>query len=150
MSTQLSDLDRLLAAEEIRDLSIRYALALDKYDMEKLLEPWTEDAVFDASAFELGRYVGHLEMRGFFQHNFDVMSDQAHLFANFRIEFEGTDQASGSNYLYEDGHDTDGNQVSVVCLNLDRYIRTESGWRIGERVISGLVTPQLDTYRASL
>jgi hypothetical protein len=150
MSTEVSVLDKLVAAEEIRNLSARYALALDEYDMEKLLEPWLEDAVFDASVFELGTYAGHDAMRGFFQHNFDVMKDQAHLFTNFLIEVNGPNSASGSNYLYEEGHDLEGNAVSVVCLNRDRYLRVDGEWMIAERVIAGLVTPQLDTYRASL
>src|SRR3954452_24946096 len=78
MSTteSVSAAERLLAIEEIKTLSARYGLGLDEYNMEKLLTAYSEDIVFDASAFGLGSFRGHEELRGFFQHTFDVMKEQ--------------------------------------------------------------------------
>jgi hypothetical protein len=148
MSTteSLSTADRLLAIEEIKALSARYALGLDEYNMDKLLEPFAEDVVFDAAAFGLDSFRGHGELRGFFEHNFEVMKEQMHLFSNFIVELEGPDAASGSNYLYEDGFTKEGAQITCLCINRDRYARTDGGWKITERVIAPLVMPQLEGY----
>jgi ketosteroid isomerase-like protein len=148
MSTteSLSTADRLLAIEEIKALSARYALGLDEYDMEKLLTAYSDDVVFDASAFGLGSFTGHAELQGFFQHTFDVMKEQMHLFSNFIVELEGPDAASGTNYLYEDGFTHEGAQITCLCLNRDKYVRENDGWRIAERVIQPLVMPKLEGY----
>lgn len=148
MSTteSLSAAERLLAIEEIKTLSARYGLGLDEYDMEKLLTAYSEEIVFDASAFGLGSFSGHEELRGFFQHTFDVMKEQMHLFSNFIIELEGPDAASGTNYLYEDGFTNEGAQITCLCLNRDKYVRTDDGWKIAERVITPLVMPKLEGY----
>jgi hypothetical protein len=148
MSTteSLSTADRLLAIEEIKALSARYALGLDEFNMEKLLEPFAEDAVFDASPFELGAFTGHEELRGFFEHNFETMKEQMHLFSNYIVELEGADAASGSNYLYEDGFTKEGARITCLCINRDRYARTGEGWKIAERVIQPLLAPQLEGY----
>ncbi len=148
MSTResLSTADRLLAIEEIKGLSARYALGLDEYDMEKLLTAYSDEIVFDASAFELGSFRGHEELRGFFQHTFDVMKEQMHLFSNFIVEVESAESASGTNYLYEDGFTHEGAQITCLCLNRDKYVHTSEGWKIAERVIEPLVMPKLEGY----
>ena len=138
--------EKLLAIEEIKALSARYALGLDQFDMDLLLSPYTEDVVFDATAFELGIFTGRDELRGFFEHNSVVMKEQMHLFSNFIIELEGRDAASGTNYLYEDGFTNEGAQITCLCLNRDKYVRTDDGWKIAERVISPLVMPKLEGY----
>jgi hypothetical protein len=142
----LSAAERLLAIEEIKSLSARYALGLDQFDMDLLLSPYAKDVVFDASAFELGSFTSHDELRGFFEHNFGVMKEQMHLFSNFIVELEGTDRASGTNYLYEDGFTKEGARITCLCLNRDRYARTVGGWKIAERVIEPLVLPSLEGY----
>ncbi len=138
--------EKLLAIEEIKALSARYALGLDRFDMDSLLEPFAEDAVFDAAAFELGAFRGHAEMRGFFEHNFGVMKEQMHLFSNFIVELDGPDEAHGTNYLYEDGFTNEGARITCLCLNRDRYRRGEDGWRIATRTIEPLVLPSLEGY----
>jgi hypothetical protein len=39
-------LEKLIAQQEIRDLSARYAMLLDDHDWDALTELWTEDAVW--------------------------------------------------------------------------------------------------------
>lgn len=142
--------DRLLAIEEIKSVSARYALGLDTFDVDGILSVFTEDAGFDVSRFELGKYRGHGEMRGFFQHNGEVMDSQMHLFSNFLIELEGPDSASGTSYLYQDGYDKKGQQMKCHVLNRDKYIRTSDGWKIAERVCHPLVAPQIQGYNEGL
>jgi len=110
--------------EEIRMLSARYAKGLDTFDMEALMAPYAPDAVFDAAPMGLESYSGTDAIRDFFAHNQEVMADQMHLFSNFIIDFDGPDQAHGSNYLLQDGHNKEGSTVKCFCMNEDVYRRT--------------------------
>ncbi|MFC8045453.1 nuclear transport factor 2 family protein [Nocardia sp. NPDC057353] len=138
--------DRIADIEEIRMLSARYARGLDRFDMDALMEPYADDAVFDAGPMGLESYAGARAIREFFQHNQDVMADQMHLFGNFIVEFDSDDLARGTNYLLQDGHNNDGATVRCYCMNEDTYRRTADGWRIASRRISPLMPPQLDAY----
>jgi ketosteroid isomerase-like protein len=137
---QLADL------EEIRALTHRYGLALDRFDVAGVLEVFTPDAVFDASPFGLAAMDGHESIREFFEHNEQSMANQMHLFANHIIEFDGPDEAHGTNYLFEDGFNKHGQRIHCLGLNEDHYVRTAEGWRIAGRKISPLVPPQLEGY----
>lgn len=48
--------DRTADIEEIRALSARYARGLDRFSMDELLEPFADDAVFDAAPMGLEGY----------------------------------------------------------------------------------------------
>jgi ketosteroid isomerase-like protein len=145
-TSTLSSVDRLLAIEDIKAVCHRYALGLDSFDMDVILSAYSEDAVFDASPFGLGRLVGHAEIRAFFQHNLDVMKSQMHLYANFIIDLQDADNATGTNYLFEEGYNNDGKLIRCLGRDDDRYVRTADGWKIAERVIHPLVEPQLEGY----
>jgi ketosteroid isomerase-like protein len=132
--------------EEIRALSHRYALALDRFDMNALLGPFTEEVVFDLEPMGLPTVTGCDELRKFMAHTFDIMATQMHLFANQIVDFDGPDDARGTNYLFQDGYTKHGARVVNMCLNQDRYVRTPDGWRIASRRISPLVPPQLEGY----
>jgi len=137
---QLADL------EEIRAVTHRYGIALDKFDIDETLAQFLPDALFDASAFGLSRMEGHDDMREFFEHNLAAMANQMHLFANHVIEFDGPDQAHGTNYLLEDGFAKNGARITCLGRNEDQYLRTPDGWRIASRVITPLVPPQTEGY----
>ena len=57
--------------EEICQLSARYARRLDAFDMDALLEPFSDDAVFDAAPMDLESYAGKAALRAFFGHTQD-------------------------------------------------------------------------------
>lgn len=139
--------ERLLAIEEIKALCARYGLGLDTYDMDTILSVFTEDAIFNATAFGLTCPTGHDEIRSFFQHTLDVMSAQIHIFTNFIIDIDGPDSAAGSNYLYQDGYNQEGQQIRCLGHNKDRYRRADDGWKIAERVLNPLVMPQLEGFK---
>jgi hypothetical protein len=136
----------LVELEAIRALTYRYGLALDTFDLDAIVAIWIPEGVFDCSAFGLERLEGHESIRAFFDHNQGVMADQMHMFSNHIIEFDSPTEAHGTNYLYQDGHTHDGARICCLGLNRDQYVKTDSGWRIKERTISPLVTPQLEGY----
>jgi ketosteroid isomerase-like protein len=110
---QLADL------EEVRAMTHRYGIALDKFDIDGTLAQFLPDAVFDASAFGLTRMENRADMRDFFEHNAAAMASQMHLFANHVIVFDGPDRAHGTNYLLEDGVAKNGARITCLGRNVD-------------------------------
>jgi ketosteroid isomerase-like protein len=138
---QLADL------EEIKTLSYRYALGLDRFDIEGILSVFAPDGVFDMSSVGLPRMEGRESMREFFsQRTLQVMASQMHLFGNHVIEFDGADEAHATNYLFQDGYSKEGQRIQSHILNEDRYVRTADGWRISHRKLTALVAPQLEGF----
>jgi hypothetical protein len=138
--------ERIADLEDIRMLSARYARGLDRFSMPELLEPFADDAVFDASPMGLSAYTGKAALEEFFGHNQEVMADQMHLFGNFIVEFSDEVTAHGTNYLLQDGHTKDGSTVRCFCINEDTYSKASGTWRIASRTIRPLMPPQLEAY----
>jgi ketosteroid isomerase-like protein len=132
--------------EEIRALTHRYGLALDTFDLDGIVDVFTPDGIFDCSAFGLEVCDGQESIRTFFDHNQQVMANQIHMFSNHIIDFDGPDEAHGTNYLEQDGYTHDGARIQCLGLNRDEYVRTDNGWRIKRRVITPLVPFQLEGY----
>jgi hypothetical protein len=137
---------RVADLEEIRALTHRYGLALDTFDLDGIVGVFTSDGTFDCSAFDLEVCEGEESIRTFFDHNQKVMANQIHMFSNHIIEFDGANEAHGTNYLEQDGYTHDGARIQCLGLNRDRYVRTEDGWRIARRAISPLVPFHLEGY----
>jgi hypothetical protein len=139
-------LAQLADREAIKALTHRYGLALDTFDLAAIVEIWVPGGVFDCSAFGLELLEGHAQIRAFFEHNQQTMATQMHLFANHIIEFDGPDEAHGTNYLFQDGYTKEGARIKCLGLNTDRYVRTDDGWRIRTRAIRPLIEPKLEGY----
>jgi ketosteroid isomerase-like protein len=132
--------------EQIRALTHRYGLALDTFDLDGIVEVFTPDGVFDCSAFGLEVCEGEEGIRSFFAHNQQVMANQIHMFSNHIIDFDGADEAHGTNYLEQDGYTHEGARIQCLGLNRDSYVRTGDGWRIKRRAITPLVPFKLEGY----
>ena len=137
---------RVTDLEEIRALTHRYGLALDTFDLDGIVEVFAPEATFDCSAFGLEVCEGAESIRAFFAHNQQVMANQIHMFSNHIIDFDGPDEARGTNYLEQDGYTHDGARIQCLGLNRDRYLRSDDGWRIAHRVITPLVPFHLEGY----
>ena len=132
--------------EEIKVLSHRYALGLDRFDLDMLMSIFTDDATFDAEPFGLGVSTGRDAIRELFVHNQETMASQMHLFSNHIVEFKGVDVAVGTSYLLEEGYAKTGELIRCLCLNEDRYRRTVDGWKLEHRTVHPLVPPQMEGY----
>ena len=137
---------RVADLEEIRALTHRYGLALDTFDLDGIVAVFTPDGVFDCSGFGLEVYDGEESIRTFFAHNQGVMANQIHMFSNHIIDFDGADEAHGTNYLEQDGYTHEGARIQCLGLNRDTYVRTDDGWRIKRREITPLVPFHLEGY----
>ena len=137
---------RVADLEEIRALTHRYGLALDTFDLDGIVAVFTPDGVFDCSGFGLEVCDGEESIRTFFAHNQGVMANQIHMFSNHIIDFDGADEAHGTNYLEQDGYTHEGARIQCLGLNRDTYVRTDDGWHIKRREITPLVPFKLEGY----
>ena len=124
---------------EIQDLCYRYAQIIDTKDFDALrTDVFTEDAHIDYSVF--GGSVGGLEetiefLKQAMTH--EVFPAHQHLNANIQITVSG-DEASGRVMCFnpQEMAIPDGaTQLFMLGLwYVDKYRRTEQGWRMCERI----------------
>ncbi len=126
-----------------------YARGLDRFDPQEAASAFTDDAVWDATAVGLERLEGIAAIRGFFERDAAAIADQFHVITNHVVDLDddGT-TASGTNYVFSEGHTKSGAAFKAIALNEDTYRRTPEGWRIATRRISALTPPQLEGFDA--
>jgi hypothetical protein len=125
-----------------------YALGLDRFDPALALSAFSDDAVWDATAVGLERYEGREAILAFFESDAAAVEKQFHILTNHRVEFLDDDHAQGTNYVFAEAEMRNGAKIKAVALNEDSYMRTTDGWRIQNRVISALTTPEMDGFDA--
>ncbi|MFV0457514.1 MAG: nuclear transport factor 2 family protein [Actinomycetales bacterium] len=133
---------------EITQATYRYARGLDRFDPQESLTAFSDDAVWDATAVGLARFEGSEQLLDFFTRDAEAVERQFHILTNHIVEFDDEDHAHGTNYVFSEGEMKNGAQFKAIALNEDRYRRTADGWRICERVISPLTTPQMEGFDA--
>lgn len=119
-------------------LGVDFAHGLDARHYPAVLQLFSEDGVLDRMGTV---FTGHDGIGGFLAARPAGMTTR-HLCTNFRVDFEGDDQATGACYvLFFQGTANSEAEVptalgapSVVEYH-DRFIRTAAGWRIRERRI---------------
>ena len=130
-----------------------YARGLDRFDPQEAASAFTDDAVWDATAVGLERFEGRAAILGFFERDASAIADQFHVITNHVVDFpddadgDGT-TASGTNYVFSEGHTKSGAAFKAIALNEDTYRRTPEGWRIAGRRISALTPPELEGFDA--
>ncbi|WP_064076117.1 nuclear transport factor 2 family protein [Prescottella equi] len=133
---------------EIIRITHLYARGLDRFDPKEALSAFAPDGVWDASAVGLTRYEGHEQIRDFFERDAQAVDKQFHIITNHVIDFTDDDHATGTNYVFSEAEMKNGAAIKAIALNEDRYIRTADGWKIAERIIAGLTTPQMEGFDA--
>jgi hypothetical protein len=124
---------------EIQDLCYRYAELIDSKDFDALrTEIFTADAHIDYSVF--GGSVGGLEDTIDFLKQAltkELFPVHQHLNANLQVTLQG-DEASGRIMCFNPQEISLGEEKSQVFMlglwYLDKYVRTQQGWRISERI----------------
>jgi ketosteroid isomerase-like protein len=136
--------DHVVDVEEIRALTHRYALAVDRFDPDGVMDVYADDAVLDLSALAMPRLEGRDALRAFFEGSLGGMAHQSHVITNHVIVFDGADAAHGTHYVVANAHLKDGQRMLVHGLHEDAYTRTPSGWKIASRTLTMLVPPALE------
>jgi hypothetical protein len=125
---------------EITQLVAQYGPSVDSGSAEATAALWTEDGKFDA--------VAAIEMRGREQIAGMVRSDGhqglirngcGHVLTVPHVVVKG-DQAEGRSYALNIRWDAEADRfwVARVSANTWRWVRTDDGWRIAERVNANL------------
>jgi ketosteroid isomerase-like protein len=125
---------------EITQLVAQYGPAVDSGSAEATAALWTDDGTFDA--------VNAMEMRGREQIAGMVRSDGhqgliangcGHVLTVPHVVVDG-DEAEGRSYALNIRWDAEADRfwVARVSANTWRWVRTDDGWRIAERVNANL------------
>ncbi|HYB99590.1 MAG TPA: nuclear transport factor 2 family protein [Candidatus Limnocylindrales bacterium] len=122
---------------EIQDVLVRYCNAIDTGNYAMLDEVFTPDGIADYTA--AGGIRGTLaEIKEWLDKALAPFPVRQHLVTNFQIEIDG-DRASTHCYLFNPlGFPQGGSLEMLFCGGgyRDTFVRTGTGWRIAERVIS--------------
>ena len=122
--------------QEIADLLIRYAMALDRHDWALLRTCFVPDAVADYGTLE-GRNEGIEAIIAVCHRALAGLDASQHLIANVVVDVDG-DAASATCYLHAQHYlvsASGANTFVVAGTYRDRIARTPEGWRITHRVL---------------
>ncbi|SFP49947.1 Ketosteroid isomerase homolog [Geodermatophilus dictyosporus] len=126
-----------------------YARGLDRFDPQEAVSAFTDDAVWDTTPVGLERFEGRAAILGFFERDAAAIADQFHVITNHVVDLsDDGDTATGTNYVFSEGHTRSGAAFKAIALNEDTYRRTPQGWRISTRRISALTPPELEGFDA--
>ena len=124
---------------EIEQALYRVSHAVDRGDTETTVSLFQPEAALVITWEEDGRHEGHDAIRKWFE-NYEQVVRSATRYLRHRItcpviDVDG-DRASASSYLEVEaaGRDT-GTVVKTVGRYEDTLVRTDTGWRIAEKVI---------------
>lgn len=120
---------------EIQDLLVTYSDAIDRRDWDALDHVFTPDAVIDYTA--VGGIRGALpQIKEFLADGLGLFSTFQHLTGHAKVTLDG-DTATGRAICFNPMTITDAagteHTMFVGLWYIDRYVRTEAGWRIAER-----------------
>lgn len=125
------DVQQLADRQEIEDLLVTYAHAIDTKDWDLLRTVFTSDAALDYSS--TGGPSGTLEdLIAFLDPSLKAFALTQHLIANVRVSIDG-DRASATAHLFNPMKPTEGDMFFVGGRYEDDLVRTPGGWRIARR-----------------
>ncbi len=125
-----SDLERLLAYEEIRQLASRYAIYADARDLQSLVELFVDDVRVGRNA------VGHAALLADFDRSLRGVGITFLQTGNHAIDLIDADNATGIVYcraeIQDGGVDSDHWIIHAIQYH-DRYARRNGNWRFVRR-----------------
>jgi hypothetical protein len=148
----MTDLEKLVEKEKIRDQIYTYCRALDRIDNELGYTVFAEDAVVNYGPTYKGTGKGFIDMM-LKQHR--KMISTHHMMTNILINFneDGT-KAASETYMYAacKYKDKKGNAsftVEARCRDIDKWEKRDGKWVIVDRIVAGdntfMVTPTMYT-----
>jgi hypothetical protein len=128
----MNAVDELLARDQIRQLAVRYALAVDGKDLDGLAVLFAEDVTN-------GRYgVGRPGVKCFYDNRLRLFHCSMHLVGNHVIDFDDDDHAHGVVYCRAHHHVTDPEPehwFDLAFTYWDTYERQEGSWLFRRRKV---------------
>lgn len=121
--------------EEIRRLTSDYAWAIDRFELDELMELFTEDGVFDMTPLGApAASEGQAAVREGFAALIAGLKDCVHMMMNHRIDVQGN-TATGTSYCHAFMISADGEKADNLITYEDTYAREASGWKFRSRII---------------
>jgi hypothetical protein len=120
--------------DELVDLTVRYATAIDDHQYSLLTKVFTDDAQLDYG--EIGQWTGGAEVAEFMEAAHVAATHTMHRMTNQAIDIDG-DTATMRTYvdaliLFE------GGGVNPIGYYDDHVVRTADGWRIARRTFTSV------------
>ena len=113
-------LDRLESLAEIRQLPVRYALALDSRDMEMMVSLFTPDV-------RVGREAsGRAALREWFVKTLSEPKMSVHFVGNHIVDFDDADHARGIVYCHDELGRPEGGWDEGMLQYWDTYVRVDT------------------------
>ena len=119
--------------EQIRQLTYRYAFAVDLKKIDLQMQLWTDDAVLDFEPVGLNRLEGVAQIKAYFEYVRTALRSSCHLTSNHIITIDG-DHAGGTCYWRGVSRSASDQELLTTGYYTDRYIRTDGGWKFQERI----------------
>ncbi|MDZ4268738.1 MAG: nuclear transport factor 2 family protein [Mycobacterium sp.] len=125
---------RMTDREEIVELTVRYATAIDSLQYSLLTTVFTDDARVDYG--EIGQWTGGAEVAAFMEAAHVAATHTMHRMTNQAVDIDG-DAATVRTYvdaliLFE------GGGVNPIGYYDDHAMRTDDGWRIARRTYTSV------------
>lgn len=116
-------LDRMESLAAIRQLTYRYAVALDSRDIDALVDLFTPDV-------RVGRQEsGREALHRWFTSTMAGIGPSVHYVANHVVDFESADRARGIVYCRDELEDPESGEWRVGALQYwDTYVRIDGEW----------------------
>lgn len=125
-------LDQLSSSEDIRNLALRYAYAVDSRDWSLMQSLWVETASRDSDSILDGGTMLDIHVMREIGPRFADSGPSTLLVANHLIEFDGVDHASGSVYCHCQ-MERSGTFFEQMILYQDLYERHGGRWAFRSR-----------------
>jgi 3-phenylpropionate/cinnamic acid dioxygenase small subunit len=122
--------------EQIHDLAVRYATALDNRNWELLRTCFLPDATGHYEG--IGEVASYEEIERICRRALEPLDASQHILSNFVIDIHG-DEADFTCYLHAQHVKTDapgGPNFVIAGTYRDRHVKTSEGWRIARRELS--------------
>jgi SnoaL-like domain len=122
------------ARSQIQELTARYALYVDTFQLEPLVGLFLEDGVLDEVACGLARHEGRTALTAYYRELFDMIDGTVHLTGNHILDqFDGATARGSCSSIIVGA--INGSPVQLICRYDDVYVRTQDGWRFRSRVV---------------
>lgn len=126
-------MERIADKLAIQDLNNLYAYYIDMFEVDKWVDCFTRDAVFDES--EVGNDVrtGHDQLRSFAIKLTERVHRVVHLMSNHVIMDQTEDSAQGESFALVEVAYADGQRFRNHVRYVDSYIKLAGAWKIEHR-----------------
>jgi len=120
--------------QDITDVLHAYCRAVDDNRPDDIVELFAADCSYDYGG-DLGSFSTKEHAYRFFRSGTDkIYKRSAHYLSNVEITFTGRDEAESISYVnaWHEFHEDIGD-AWIFARYVDRFVRTDDGWRIGSR-----------------